>query len=82
MKTKESLRKYISALPLFLDEEECRKRVDALHADPELVDSIREYSAKLCEKPEFAHWLARAKEADIGKVLDELKEQYCRSTKI
>ena len=82
MKTKETLRKYISALPLFLDGEECRERVDALRADPVLVKSIQEYSAKLGEKPELAERIAGMRESDTGKILDELKEQYCRSTKI
>lgn len=82
MKTKETLRKYVSALPLFLDEEECRERLDRLKADPVLVKSIQEYNAKLCAKPELAGYLAHARETDAKQLLDELKEQYCRSTKI
>lgn len=82
MKTKETLRKYISALPLFLNEKESRKRIEKLKADPVLVKSIQEYSAKLCAKPEFAERLERARDLELDAVLDELKEQYCRSTKI
>ncbi len=82
MKTKETLRKYISALPLFLDEKECKKRLDELKADSVLVKSIQEYNAKLFEKPEFAKHLENVHKAEPEKIFDELKEQYCRSTKI
>lgn len=82
MKTKETLRKYISALSLFLDEKECRRRIDGLKADPVLVKSIQEYGAKLSEKPELSGRLAKLREEDPEKLFVELKEQYCRSTKI
>ncbi len=81
IKTKETLRKYISALPLFLDEAEYRKRLEKLKADPELIQSILEYNAKLCESPELAERLEHAGETDAEQLFDELKEQYRRSVK-
>lgn len=82
MKTKETFRKYISALSMFLDEEEYGKRLKELKADPVLVKSIQDYNAKLCAKPELAKRLAKSRGEDAEKLFDELKEQYCRSTKI
>ncbi len=81
-KTKETLRKYVSVLPLFLDEKEYQERIDALRVDSELVQGIQEHNAKLCAAPELAREIAKAKEKGVGEVLEELKEQYRRSTKI
>ena len=81
-RTREALRKYVSVLPLFLDEEEYRERVRQLNVDPDLVQSIQEYNAKLCESPELAKELAGAREREVGEILEELKGQYRRSTKI
>lgn len=82
MKTKEAFRKYISTLPLFLDEEEYQRRIGELNADPHLVQNIQQYNAKLCASPEFEEELDRIHKRDVGEVIEELKEQYCRSTKI
>lgn len=79
MRTKETLRKYISTLPLFLDEKEYQERLAQVKADPGFVKSIQEYNAKLCAKPEFTEELSRMCGRDTEEVLDELKEQYCRS---
>ncbi len=81
-RTKETLRKYVSALPLFLDEKEYQERLAKLRVDPALIQGIQEYNAKLCAAPELKEEIARAGEQGVGEVLEELKEQYCRSTKI
>lgn len=77
VKTKETLRKYISALPLFLGEEEYRERIARLDADPYLVQKIQEYNAKLCERPAFQEELKRMQAGNTDEVLRELKERYC-----
>lgn len=82
MRTKETLRKYISTLPLFLEEKEYQERIAQLDADPGLVQKIQEHNARVCTRPEFTDGLERARGRDASEVLGELKEQYIRSTKI
>lgn len=82
MKTKETFRKYISALPLFLSEEAYRKKLEELKADPYLVQKIQEYNAKICQQPEFQEEAKRLHGRDTDELLREWKEQYCRSAKI
>lgn len=82
MKTKEMFRKYISALPLFLSQEDYKKRLDELQADSYLVTKIQEYNAKVCSQTEFQAEAKRMQEKDLTEVLEELKEGFCRSTKI
>lgn len=82
MKTKETFRKYVSALPLFLTEEEYQKKLEELRADDYLVQKIQEYNAKICSQSEFQKERERICGQDLGSLLPELKEEYCRSTKI
>lgn len=82
MKTRELLRKYVSVLPLFLGEKEYQERLDQLGADPYLVKKIQEYNAKVCEQQAFREELERTRARDVDEVIAELKEQYCRSTKL
>lgn len=82
MKTKETFRKYISALPLFLSEEEYKQKLEELKPDTYLVARIQEYNAKVCTQPEFQEIAARMRTKDLTEVLEELKDDYCRSTKI
>ncbi len=81
-RTKEALRKYVSVLPLFLGEEDYQERVRKLNVDSDLVQSIQEYNAKLCDSPRLAERLARTGEREPKEVLAELRDQYRRSTKI
>ncbi len=81
-KTKETFRKYISTLPLFLSEQEYRKRLEELRADPYLVQKIQEHNAKLCTQQAYLDEKERMHRRDRGEVVQELKERYCRSTKI
>ena len=82
MKTKETFRKYISTLPLFLTEEEYQKKLKELQADAYLVQKIQEYNAKICTQKSFSDELERMKKRDSAEIVEELKEEYCRSTKI
>lgn len=82
MKTKETFRKYVSALPLFLSEEEYQKKLSDLHADTYLVQKIQEYNAKVLSRREFQEELARSLEGSRATLVKDLKEEYCRSTKI
>lgn len=82
MQTKETFRKYVSTLPLFLPEEEYRKKLQELRADPYLIQKIQEHNAKICTQQPFLAQLERTRRRDVSEVLEELKEEYCRSTKI
>ena len=82
MKTKESFRKYISALPLFLSGEEYQKKLEELKADSYLVQKIQEHNAKLCSRPDFQEEIKNACSQDTDELVKELKEEYCRSTKV
>ncbi len=79
--TKETFRKYISTLPLFLSDEAYQKRLEEINADQYLVGRIQEHNAKLCEEPEFSEQLKRAQKRPLSEVTEELKEQYCKSTR-
>lgn len=82
MKTKESLRKYVSALPLFLDEQEYQKKLETLRADQELIAEIQKYNVRICQSSEFRSEWERTKERDAKELVQEMREEYCRSTKI
>ena len=81
-KTKETFRKYISALPLFLSGEEYQKKLKELDADPYLVQKIQEHNAKVCMQKEYQEERERMMQRPRGQVLEEWKEQYRKSSKI
>lgn len=81
-KTKETFRKYISALPLFLSGEEYQERLKALDADPYLVQKIQEHNAKVCMQKEYQEEKERMLQRPREQVLEEWKEQYRKSSKI
>jgi tetratricopeptide (TPR) repeat protein len=80
--TRESLRKYISVLPLFLSGEAYQNRLRELKADPYLVNRIQDYNAQVCRQPAFQTQMRRRMAQGSDTLLRELKEQYCRSTVI
>ena len=82
MPTKEIFRRYVSTLPLFLTEEAYREKLKELKADDYLVRKIQEYNAHICSDPAFEAELARSQQRGSGELVSELKEEYCRSTKI
>lgn len=82
MATKEAFRKYISALPLYLTDEEYKEKLQELNADAALVQSIQEYNARICKKPEFLQEMDRACSGDVNELVEQFKEQYRRSTRV
>ncbi|MCI8317533.1 MAG: hypothetical protein HFG96_03280 [Lachnospiraceae bacterium] len=82
LQTKETFRKYVSTLPLFLSDEEYQKRLEEMQADTYLVQKIQGYNAKICTQQPFMDELERLHGRDPAELLEELKEEYCRSTKI
>jgi tetratricopeptide (TPR) repeat protein len=82
IRTKETFRKYVSTLPLFLSEEEYEKKLKELRPDMALVRNIQEYNAKICTQPTFQAQLEQMRDRDTAEIVEELKEAYCRSTKI
>ncbi len=82
MKTKETLRKYVSALPLFLSDQEYQERIRSIGIDMDLASNIQEYNAKICESKEFRGELARMKSRNLDEVTAYLKEEYGRSTRL
>ena len=82
MKTKETFRKYVSALSLFMSEEEYKEKLKSLQADTYLVQKIQEYNAKICKSDEVRERLVRVREQKDDSILKNMKEDYCRSTKV
>ena len=82
MQTKETFRKYVSALALFMSKEEYQEKLKAMRADTYLVQKIQEYNAKICSSEDVRDWLAYIHEQQEDRVLKNMKEDYCRSTKV
>ncbi len=82
LQTKETLRKYVSALPLYLNDSDYQKKLEELRADPYLIQEIQKYNARLCRSSAFEEEWKRTREQSVDEVVRELKEAYCRSTKI
>lgn len=81
-RTKEAFRKYVSTFPLYLSEEEYQKKLKELDADPHLVQKIQEHNAKLCLQAKAPERVQVILEGEPERFVEELKEQYCRSTKV
>ena len=81
LKTKEVLRKYVSTLPLFMPRDQYKKRLKELGADPYLVSRIQEYNSRICKDASETEAMKRLKEEDTDKIVEELKEDYRRSSK-
>jgi tetratricopeptide (TPR) repeat protein len=47
VRSREMMRRYVSTLPLFLDEKEYRVKLESLGADPVLIEKIQEYNLKI-----------------------------------
>ena len=78
MRSKEMLRKYVSTLPLYLDDVQYRARMNELGADPELADRIQEYNLRVCEKAGEENEKWRKAMPDPFEHLNYLKEEYRR----
>lgn len=82
VKTKETFRKYISTLPLFMSAEEYRKRLEEIHADMQLVQTIQEYNANLCKHQPYLDAIGRLRRRDRAEVAKELREEYLKGSKV
>ena len=80
-RTKELLRKYVSALPLYLPEEEYKKKLRELGADPGLISKIQEYNSKILQEPSSSMKKTYTEDKDAGELIENLKEEYRRSSK-
>lgn len=81
MKTKDTFRKYISTLPLFLTQEEYQEKLKELGVDEYLVKTIQAHNAKLCQREEFRAYVGMQQERPLRDVTQELKDGYCRSVR-
>ena len=77
--TKETLRKYVSVLPLYMSQEEYKDALAALGADSELINRMREYSAGLGENAKKQSLQRKQREEDPLQQLAQLKEEYRRT---
>ena len=77
--TKETLRKYVSVLPLYMSQEEYKEALQALGADNELIARMREYSAGLGENAKRRARQKKQSHVDPLSQLESLKENYRRS---
>ena len=76
--TRDSLRKYVSILPLYLSDEEYSEELKKLGADQFLISKIQEYNARIAEESSGEN---PAKEWTDGRLADELellKSEYRR----
>ena len=78
-RTKETLRKYVSVLPLYLSAEEYRQALGRLGADEELIRLIQEYNKSLGEHARERNERRKRKAAAPLDQLEQLKEDYRRS---
>lgn len=80
VRTKEMLRKYVSILPLYLSEEQYKSKLETLGADSYLIARIQEFNSRLCESAAVKRRVRKGME-DMGQTMEELKEEYRRSSK-
>ena len=77
-RTREMLRKYVSTLPLYLEDAQYRARMKELGADPQLAERIQEYNLRICEKAGAENEKRHKEEPDPAEHLAFLKEEYRR----
>ena len=80
-RTKETLRKYVSVLPLYMSQEEYRQTLSRLGADEELIRLIQEYNKSLGEHARMLNEQRKRSELEPEKELELLKEDYRRSSR-
>lgn len=77
-RSRELMRKYVSTLPLFLSDEEYRKKLEEFGADSVLTGKIQEYNAAAALKAADKTASRSQTDMDSTTVLEELKEEYRR----
>ena len=78
--SRELMRKYVSTLPLFLSDEEYRKKLEEFGADPVLAGKIQEYNIQAARKVQEKTASRNKTAKDSAALLEELKEEYRRSS--
>ncbi len=79
VQSRELMRKYVSTLPLFLSDEEYRKKLIELGADSVLTGKIQEYNAAMSGKA-LERINTRFKPGeDTAKAVRQLREEYRRN---
>lgn len=81
VETKEMLRRYVSVLPLYLSDEEYKKKLKALKADPHLVSRIQEYNSKICQNIAQIEENMEISEETEEELIRQMRADYCRSAK-
>lgn len=76
--SRELMRKYVSALPLYLSEEDYQRKMKSLGADPVLTGMIQEYNLKVAEEVKERVESRINPQADLRGILENLKEEYRR----
>lgn len=79
--TKELLRRYVSVLPLYLSDEEYRKKIKEVGADSQLVARIQEYNSKICRNLSQAEGNLEISREEAREMIGRIREDYCRSAK-
>ena len=78
-RTKETLRKYVSVLALYMDEDNYREKLEKLGADKELIRAISEYNEQIARNAAQNSRRMVPKADGLKEQLNILKEEYRRS---
>lgn len=78
VRSREYMRKYVSALPLFLSEEEYRKKLEAFGADRVLISKMQEYNAGIAQEAENKVKKHPVAKEDIPQRVNFLCDEYRR----
>ena len=77
--TREMLRKYVSVLPLFLNEEEYERRLQELGDARQDAALFQEYNVQICEEARAKAAQIREGDRSLTQQLEDIKEEYRRS---
>ncbi len=81
VRTRETLKKYLSALPLFLDEEAYKKKLEELDVDPAFAAKVQEQNARLCRLAGENGPGRELEGLEPEELLEVWKEQYGKATR-
>ncbi len=79
--TKETLRKYVSVLPLFLDEEAYQEKLRQIGADPTLIARIQDYNVHVATEAKQEQEERMKTAEDPLEMLRMMEDEYRRSAK-
>ena len=78
--TKDTLRHYVSVLPLYLSREEYKERLKDLGADQVLAERIQEYNARIAQNAEAANEKRKKNALSPEETVKNLMEEYRRGS--